>query len=425
MTLPDEASLAAALQADLARHAGFGIKVSGSAGDAATAAWIGARLAALGFELRRAAVEVPYFEAGTCRLRLGAAQGGGRDAHAAPVLAQAPYRPTPPGGLTAVPAVVRESDEAADARGRIALVVLPHARHASLTSPLVAPLVAAAEAAGALAIVIVPTGPTGDLVALNAPIDAPGPCVPLAVLAPRDAAPFLRAARRAEPVTLELDGEVQRRRTDNLLAWRRRGPRWLCLSTPRTGWFTCAAERGTGTAALLAMADWAAQRFPELSLFVLNTGAHEYHFAGAAQALGSAPAPADTVVWVHLGAALAARDRLEMRGHTPHLPSADPNRFTMATEALQAAAREAFRGLPGLEAVRAPMEGVSELATVLRHGHTRALAALGMPRSFHTPQDDLEGVDGALLAPVVRAHMQVVEAAVREASAASAAGAPA
>lgn len=394
------------LQADLERHASLGIKVSGSEGDAATAAWIAGRLEALGFALRRQPVGVPYFEASECRLT-----AAGIDV---PVHAQAPVQTTPDPGLTAPLAVVRAPHEAAAAAGRIALLVLPHARHASLSSPLVRPLLDAVRAAQARAVVIVPTGPSGDVVAFNAPLAGDHAGVPLAVLAPALAEPFLHAAHTHEDATLVIAGRTSRRTTHNLLGTLRRGPRWLCLSTPRTGWFTCAAERGTGTAALLALAAWAAEAFPALSLFVLNSGAHEYLFAGAEQAMALAPAPADTVAWAHLGAALAARDRLEVRGLTDTvLTSADPNRFTMATPSLHEAAVAAFAGLAGLEAVRPPLPGVSELATVVGHGHARAFAALGMHRQFHTPGDGLEVVEGRLLAPVVQAHMQVIEAALR------------
>ncbi|MBL0421488.1 hypothetical protein JI739_14110 [Ramlibacter sp. AW1] len=391
------------LQADLARHAGFGVKVSASRGDAATAAWIEERLAALGFSIERHATPVPVFEPIDCRLQGEHAQ--------APVYAQAPYATTGPEGWSAPLVVVRTAADAPGARGAIAMIVLPHGRHASLASPPVAPLLQAVQAAGARAAVIVPTGPTDDVVAFNARLDAPA-ALPLAVLAPRLAAPFLAQATTGLAVRLLLHGRVQAGSTDTLCARLRRGPRWLCLSTPRTGWFTCASERGTGTAAFLALAAWAVRRFPEHSLFAMNTGAHEYHFAGAHAVLASAPPPADVAAWAHLGAGLAARDRLEFRGQSHPLPSADSNRFTMATPALHAAAEQAFAGLAGLELVRAPVGTASELGAVVERGYGRAFAVLGLPRVFHTPQDDLPAVDAALLAPVVQAHARLIEAAL-------------
>ena len=95
------------------------------------------------------------------------------------------------------------------------------------------------------------------------------------------------------------------------------------------------------------------------------------------------------------------------------LRSADPRRFTMATAALQAGAEAAFDGLPGLESVAPPVLGVSELGEIAAHGHIRAFSALGIHAQFHTPADDARVVDAALLAPVVRAHQALIDAALR------------
>ncbi|HSI56755.1 MAG TPA: hypothetical protein VLA16_04310 [Ideonella sp.] len=409
-------TMARALAADLARHAALGDKVSGGPGDAATAAWIAGRLEALGCSVLRQPLEVPWFEPRLCRLTAGDAT--------APLYWQSPVSPTGPQGITAPLAVLHAPFEAADAAGCIALLMLPYARHASIDSAQIAPLLDAATAAGALALVIVPTGPSGEVVALNCSPDQARSPLPTAVLAPGLAGPLLQAARSGRSATLHLHGTASRRSTCTLLGELRRGPRWLCLSTPRTGWFGCVGERGTGTAAFLAMAAWAVERFPALSLFFMNAGAHEYRFEGAHRAMARAPAPADTVVWSHLGAALATRDRLEIRGQSLPLPSADPHRFTMATGALREAAARAFQGLGGLEHVMAPLDGVSELGAIVAHGYERAFAVLGVPRMFHTRRDDLETTDAGLLAPVVRAHMAVVEHAVST-DAANRAGLPA
>lgn len=390
------------LQLDLVRYAGFGDKVSGGVGDHAAADWIAQRLAALGYEVQRQPIEVPVFEAGVCTLEAGVA--------IAEVWPQPPVTWTDPIDITAPLAVVRAGFDAPDARGCIALLVLPHGRHASMQSPLILPLMKEAEAAGALALVVVPTGPTGQVVALNCELDAPVSQLPTAVLAPAQAEPFLAAARDAVPATLRLAGRSSRGTTANVLGTLRRGPRWIALSTPRTGWFCCASERGTGTAAFLALAAWAAQRENRHSVFLLNSGAHEYQFAGAKRAMPVAPPAAATAVWAHLGAALATRDRLEFRGREQSLPSADPNRTVMASPTMLDAVSTAFAGLSGLERPMGVLEGVSELGTIASHGYRRCFAVLGIPKMFHTRQDTLEAVDAALLAPVVQAHIAAIEA---------------
>lgn len=51
--------------------AALGDKVSGGNGDLAAADWIAHRLAALGYEVQRQAIEVPIFEPWHCRLEAG------------------------------------------------------------------------------------------------------------------------------------------------------------------------------------------------------------------------------------------------------------------------------------------------------------------------------------------------------------------
>src|SRR5690606_40165850 len=81
---------------------------------------------------------------------------------------------------------------------------------------------------------------------------------PMALLAPNDAAPFYAAAHRGEAASLYVTGKGGRRSAFNLVGKLDRGRgRWLVVSTPRSGWFTCAGERGGGMAAWLHIARWA------------------------------------------------------------------------------------------------------------------------------------------------------------------------
>ena len=57
-----------------------------------------------------------------------------------------------------------------------------------------------------MATVIVTTGPSGDAVALNAP-EQPFVPVPAAILAPKDAKPFVAAARAGARAKLVLAGD--------------------------------------------------------------------------------------------------------------------------------------------------------------------------------------------------------------------------
>ena len=393
------------LRADLEQHAAFGDKFSGGPGDTATADWIAGRLRRSGYRVEESTFEAPYFIKRAARLTTGATSTD--------VIPQAPVVPTGPAGMTA-PLVLVEGDSG-DVKDRIAVVVTPFGRQAALFPDRgIGQTVRRAASAGARAVVIVTTGPSGEATALNAP-EEPFVPVPTAILAPKRAEAFVAAARSGATATLVLDGEATHRSSKNLVGRVTRGNRWLVISTPRSGWFGCVGERGTGTAVFLELADWAARRFPTLSIFVMNTGGHEYFFAGSHRVLNQAPPPAATAAWAHIGATLAARDAIERNGTLVMLDTADPQRSLMVTDAARAAAAEGFKGLSGLERPTAVRPSAGELSTFTDLGYAKAFAVLGVHSWFHTVEDTLERVDARLLAPVLTAHQRTIERLVEPA----------
>jgi hypothetical protein len=396
----DTSAATARLDTDLKRHASFGEKFSAGPGDVATAGWIAGRLRSAGYSVVESTFEAPFFVPRSTELRSGDAT--------APVIPQAPVAPTGAAGVSAPLKLI--DAEVGDVRGRIALIVAPFARHAALFPDRgLGQTVRAAAEAGAAAVVIVTTGPSGEAVALNAPEDRPFVAVPAAVLAPKHSAPFVAAARAGAEATLVLDGDATHRPSPNVVARLERGERWLVISTPRSGWFASVGERGTGTAVFLELADWAARRFPEMSVFAMNTGGHEYFFAGSHRVLHEAPPPEKTSVWAHIGATLAGRNSVQRDGRLAMLDTADPSRSLMATDSARAAATEAFRGLAGLEQAVAVRPQAGELSTFTDRGYSRAFAVIGQHAWFHTVEDTIERVDAPLLTPVLRAHQRAIE----------------
>lgn len=393
------------VRSDLVTHASFGRKFSASPGDTANANWIADRLSASGYEVAKQTFDAPFFDGRETRFATGSTSAG--------VIPQAPVVPTGPDGVTASLVLIEAQEGPAapvgDVRGKIALIVAPFARHAALfpNRDFGATVIAAAEA-GASAIVMITTGPSGEAIALNCP---PEPFVPIpaAVLAPKVAEPFVAAARAGQQATLILNGDATTRPCLNVVAKLERGPQWLAISTPRSGWFDCVAERGTGTAAFLEFADWARDRYPEHSIFMMNTGAHEYFFEGSHHALHEAPPPEDTLVWMHVGATLASRDAEERDGEWVMLDTADPQRYVMATDTASAAAAQAFEGLSGMSPPRPVRPLAGELSTFTGLGFTTAFAAIGVHRWFHTTSDTLDCVDASLVVPVIEAHKRAVE----------------
>jgi len=389
----------------LERFAGFGVKASGGAGDTASGAWLEGDLTALGFRCERQAFEVPFAEVRKATLVAGD--------KVATVVPQAIVRTTGAGGLT-LPLKSAEHEGSLD--GAIALVALPFSRWVSMAQPQVNAALKDAFDRGAAAAVLVTTGPTGEAIALNVSPSKPGFAKPVVLLAPKDAEPFVAAARTGAPVTLTIDADSGRRPAYNLIARLDRGAaKTLIVTTPRSGWFTCAAERGAGVAVWLSLAHALAAAKPGVNLEFVVTSGHEYIYLGGEQYLEHhAPKPADTRLWVHIGASAAARDWHELGTLRP-LPSADAQRVLTATPDLLDRTRAAFKGISGLEATYEANKANAggELVNVIEAGYASAIGLYGGHRFFHTAGDDMRCISGDLVLPVAKAFRAAIDAALR------------
>lgn len=387
------------LQADMERHAGFGFKYSGGPGDQATADWIAGRLDELGYTVSEPTFAAPFFIKRTTTLSV--------DNLVQEVVPQAPVVITPAGGIRKQLVLVEK--EVGDVRDKIAIFTTPFGRHAALFPQRgIGRTVTDIAKAGAAAVVMVTNGPSGEAVALNCP-EHPFVPIPAAVLAPKHADPIIAAARTGKTATLIQDGEATRRPCKNIIARLRRGKRWLAISTPRSGWYQCVGERGTGTAAFLELADWAIKRFPDMSIFLMNNGGHEYFFVGIRHVLDQVPPAADTPVWAHIGATLAARAAERRDGRLVMLDRADTHRRMLATDTAMAAVKKGFAGLAGLEQPGLVMPKAGALSTFTDLGFTTAFAEIGVHSWFHTMEDTLDRVDARLLLPVLEAHKRTIE----------------
>ncbi len=394
---------AAWLQAVLERYAGFGIKASGGAGDVASGAWLEGDLTALGYRCERQAFEVPYADVRKATLAVGDQQ--------ATVVPQAIVKTTGPGGVTGP---LKLASAGGDMTGAIALIVLPSRRWVALAEPAVASALTDAFARGAVAAVVVTSGPTDEVIGLNVSATKPGFQKPVVLLAPKDAAPFIAAAKAGGTATLTVDADSGKRPAYNLIARLDRGAaKTLIVSTPRSGWFTCAAERGSGLAVWLWLAHGLAKSKRNVNLEFVATSGHEYIYLGGEQYLAHhAPKPAATHMWVHIGASAAARDWHELPGGLRPLPSADSQRILTATPPVLDSTRRAFKGISGLEAVYEANKANAggELVNVIEAGYVDAIGLYGGHRYFHTPADDMRCVSGDLVAPVAAAFRAAVEA---------------
>jgi hypothetical protein len=405
---PEMDAVSARIQADMVHHSGFGMKRSGTPGDIMTAEWVTQRLRAASYKVDMLDFKAPFLVQRSVRLEAG---GLTLD-----VYAQPPCATTGPKGVSAPLALIRTKADAANTKGKIALLVLAYGRYAALGRGGVGigGIVQAAAAAGARGIVIVTTGPSGEAELLNAPEETVM-SIPVAIMAPKSSEHFQQAAAEGAQATFTLDADATHRNSKNVIGRLVRGKRWIVISTPRSGWFNCVGERGTGTSVFLELAEWAVDRFPKHSIHLMNTGGHEYYFAGSRRVLDLAPPPQSTDMWAHIGATLAARDAVESGSGLRMLDTADPQRSVMATPNLNAAVYEGFRGIPELEHAKPVRAGAGELSSFTDRGYQRCFAVLGVHRWFHTIEDTLDRVDGRLVTPVLEAHKRTIERGVAEA----------
>jgi hypothetical protein len=237
---------------------------------------------------------------------------------------------------------------------------------------------------------------------------------PVAIMAPKDSRPFQEAAAKGADATFTLDGDATHRNSTNIIGRMERGGRWIVISTPRSGWFDCVGERGTGTSVFLELAEWVVERFPNHSIHLVNAGAHEYYFAGSHRVMDLAPPPQSTDIWAHVGATVAARDADESGPVLRMLDTADPQRSVMATPNLNPAVAEGFRGIPELERAQPVRRDAGELSVFADRGYARCFAVLGLHRWLHTIADTLERVDARLVLPVLEAHKRTIERGIAE-----------
>jgi hypothetical protein len=270
------------------------------------------------------------------------------------------------------------------------------------TFPDWAAIVDRARAAGAKVAVIATASPSGLLVAPNRSPSAPRSGLPT-LLVP--GATRLQAAS----VHATISARVVPGRSASIVARLGPGPDQdrLLLTTPLSGWFRCAGERGTGIAAMLAVAArLAADGVP---LLLNGNSGHELVDVGAHHVAALKP---DVRAIVHFGASVAAGE-----------PDAAGD--LRLTDGLRIRAWAPGREV-ALTAAFAPLGKVPHVVTDAEHGRAdawvgeaRAWCTLDRPLVsmagwfplFHTPEDIAErATTPALLARSYHAALAAARA---------------
>lgn len=386
---------------DLNKYASFGAHRTGTPADLETSAWMAREIEAAGISVERRPFSVNRFVPDSAELITAGGTVAGFPAWFPAV--------TPPSG-TPAPLVQLRADGGLE--GPTNSIAWVDGDTAGVWHEVdVALWAERAATAGAVGLVLAIDHPSGKLYQQNAKpphVQAP---LPLPVLiVPASSAATIRQAL-GQDVTLRVTGVQEEAHGINLLGRVRRGTGpWVVVSTPTSGWFGAAGERGPGVALWLSLARaMAAQEGRTNYLFVAASG-HELDYLGARTLLGEGvlPPPEAVRAWLHLGASIGTRDWEIRDGRAVPLERMQPNSYAFANEQLQ---ERLHRALAEVTAIRVlPVEHLPESRggelTLYRNAGYPVAGFVGSHRYFHTPRDQPDVTSPALLAPFDRALQQ-------------------
>jgi len=367
-----------ALYRDVETYCALGDHRTASIGDNATTNWLKWKFENLGYNVETPQVPLALFQPTDCRVICG-----GSEFEAFPAW---PVITTSKEGIRAPLALAGSSD----LQGKIVVMSPTYRYGSSLTIRGFGDQAMQLASRGAVGVIIVTEGPTGEIIGLNA---YPGKFhwdIPVVLVAGRDGDAVRALAKRGEPANFILTADVDPDATAGNVVARRRGRgKTVVVSTPKSGWFTCAGERGSGMAIFLALAQTLAKNSKIDLMFVATTG-HEIEGAGGEHFLEDhAPKPKDVRLWLHIGANIASNTiRMDgekvIREDTIHA-----QRGVLASQQLLSAARKAFAGQPGYsEPIDSNSDrAVGEVLIYRREGYSPLIGIVGGHPLHHTRLD--------------------------------------
>jgi hypothetical protein len=387
----------AALYADVKAYAALGEHRTGTPGDNATTVWMERALQAAGYAVERQGFDYPVFDLVRSDVTVG-----GRAIEGFPYWTPGT---TTAGGVSAPLSLT-------GGPGKVALIDLPVGSGGGLDAPP-PKLISDAAASGAAAVVAITESALGLMAALNRNPNAKPWPVPVLLVAAGEAAALKAAAAAGETATVRLVGTTTTRTAHNVIGRRARPGKHLVVSTPKSGWLHCAGERGSGIAIWLGLARWLAAS-SDHNVTVVAASGHEFDGYGGDQFTEHlAPKPADTRLWVAIGANVAAYDFALTDGRIVRQAGPQATRTLGCSEPLLPAAAKAFAGQRGyatpidLDTQTAP----GELAHFRALGYRPLVGLVAGHPLHHTRRDVADVTDGTVLEPVARGLAAIIAAA--------------
>lgn len=390
------------LMADVDAYVGFGTHRTGSAGDLATSDWFAKYWRSLGYAIEQTDVTCPNADTHVAKLRVGGEAFDG--------FAQPPLIFTPEGGLSA-PLAWWNPDAPTAVSGKIAGVYFDRPAGAPVPSAAYRDAFQKCAAAGALGVVAVMSGPTGEVVAINTPV-AMKLDIPVLQIGEKEMARLETALQVNATGKLIIEGPGGERTGRNTIARSGDAGPWVIISTPQSGWFTCGGERGPGIAISRALSAWAkTTRYPVRWLFIATSG-HEWVDHGAEIFHETqAPGAANTALWFHLGAGFGARAYQETPAGLVAQSTPNLARALMATPDFAPLCEAAFAGQPVIDKPLPAQlaNALGEYRLVLEEGYAPSAGFWGVNAQFHTPVDSAASTTPGIMEPIARAIAQAIE----------------
>ena len=364
----------------------FGIHRTGWPGDDETSGWLVSELTAAGVAATTEQFSFPRVEHRVATLRWPDGETTGvplSDAGA-----------TPRGGTSG--ALAAPDDD--DIFGRI---VVATNSDQGFAGPAIYERLDELQAAGVVAVVLVSGDEDGDILLRNAErIDRPHP-LPVLQVPLSETQTLISAVFIGAEATVEIEAERLNSTATNVIATlpgEDPDAAPVGVMTPKSGWFTCAAERGGGLVIWLALAEALSGTPHRRPIeFVASSGHEIHHYGLRAYIRARSTMVRDAAAWLHLGASIGAQRPI------PRMAVSDQALHDLAVAAFEAAGsdpREAFPvGTPGGgEAREIDAEG------------GRYVSLMGGHPLFHSPNDTTDrAVDPESVARHAHAALQIVE----------------
>jgi hypothetical protein len=399
---------------DVVFYSSLGDHRTATPSDRVTALWIGHRLKKAGLKVRTQEWDTRQFYP----LRTEVIIDKTQKIKAFPVWWP---KPTPPWGIEAP--MTRDKN---DVNGKIYLFVNRTPATFSIT-PALAGEIHAVAANGALAMVVVnyyngqDTVASDEFIGLNAIQETRDEWpIPVVSAMAGDQQALDEAILDQSAVKVVSTGRYNNHaKALNVIGALDRGPesKVMVVSTPYSGWFTCAGERGSGVAIFLAIAEWAAQNTSDITWIFTATSGHEIHGSGVKYYLDSelAPDPLETFSWTHIGAWQAMYSFLLENEVLVPTGQMDRRIFQYREAALPPAPTplknvvDAKFKDPALNLIVSPRIMYGDLLDVSPYGYNNLFGISGAHEYHHSTQD-LPPVTGPdILEPMARAYQEALE----------------